>query len=238
MAFIVGLGGREAMSVQRIGGVAAIALGVAIMAEIGAFLVYAPSLGVSVGDLGDTSKFLDVLIRGRTFFSYEAFAFACASIFAIALVRALDHRLRSGAADLSATAAILGYVAFVLLAADFQVRAAFAHMSTAELSRDAAMQAGPAVLVVARALGEAFSIAGGAYFALVSIAVLRVGALPRALGWLGLIIAAAVIVSIFAGIDPVPQVLIMVWSFWTGAVLLTQSEERWATSATRPVAAG
>jgi hypothetical protein len=226
------------MSVQRIGGVAAIGLGIVIVAEIAAFLIYAPSLGVSVGDLGDTTKFLDVLIRGRTFFSYEAFAFACASIFAIALVRALDQRLMVGARDLSATAAIFGYAAFVVLALDFQVRAAFAHMSTAEVSRDAAMQAGPAVLIVGRGLGEAFSIAGGAYFALVSIAVLRAGALPRALAWLGLVVAAAAIVSIFAAIDPAPQLLIMVWSFWTGAVLLTQPAERWATTAPRPVAAG
>jgi hypothetical protein len=209
-----------------------------IVAEIAAFLIYAPSLGVSVGDLGDTTKFLDVLIRGRTFFSYEAFAFACASIFAIALVRALDQRLMVGARNLSATTAIFGYAAFVVLALDFQVRAAFAHMSTAEVSRDAAMQAGPAVLIVGRGLGEAFSIAGGAYFALVSIAVLRVGALPRALAWLGLVVAAAAIVSIFAAIDPAPQLLIMVWSFWTGAVLLTQPAERWATTAPRPVAAG
>jgi hypothetical protein len=219
------------MNLQRIGGVAAIALGIAVVAEVAVFLLYAPSLGVSVGDLGDTNKFLDVLIRGRTVFSYEAFAFACASIFAIALVRALDQRLRKGAPELSATVAILGYAAFVVLALDFQVRAAFAHMSTAEVARDAAMQAGPAVLIVGRGLSEAFSIVGGAYFGLVSIAALRVGALPRALGWLGLITAAAAIVSIFAGIDPVPQLLIMVWSFWTGAVLLTEPAERWATSA-------
>src|SRR2546422_1076925 len=93
------------MNLQRIGGVAAIALGIAVIAEVAVFLLYAPSLGVSVGDLGDTNKFLDVLIRGRTVFSYEAFAFACASIFAIALVRALDQRLRKGAPELSATVA-------------------------------------------------------------------------------------------------------------------------------------
>jgi hypothetical protein len=226
------------MNVQRIGGVAAIALGIAVIAEVAVFLLYAPSLGVSFGDLGDTNKFLDVLIRGRTVFSYEAFAFACASIFAIALVRALDQRLRKGAPELSATVAILGYAAFVVLALDFQVRAAFAHMSTAEVARDAAMQAGPAVLIVGRGLSEAFSIVGGAYFGLVSIAALRVGALPRALGWLGLITAAAAIVSIFAGIDPVPQLLIMVWSFWTGVVLLTQPIESWAAIATRPASAG
>ena len=225
------------MSVQRTGGVAAIALGIAIIAEIVVFLVYAPSLGVSFGDLSDTTKFLDVLIRGRAVFSYEALAFACASIFAIALVRALDQRLRKGAPELSATAAIVGYAAFVVLALDFQVRAAFAHMSTAEVSRDAAMLAGPAILIVGRSLSEVFSISGGAYFALVSVAVLRVGALPRPLGWLGLVTAAAGVVSIFAGIDPAPQLLIMVWSFWTGAVLLTQSEERWAAPATRPTPA-
>lgn len=226
------------MSVQRIGGVAAIALGIAIIAEIGAFLVYAPSVGVSVGELGDPTKFLDLLIRGRIFFSYEAFAFACASIFTIALVRALDQRLRRGVPELSATVAILGYAAFVVLALDFQVRAAFAHMSTDELSRDAAMQAGPAVLIMGRGLSELFSIIGGAYFALVSIAALRSAALPRALAWFGLLVAASAIVSIFAGIDPAPQLLIMVWSFWTGAVLLTQPAERWATTATRPAAAG
>lgn len=226
------------MNVQRTGGIAAIALGIAVIAEIVVFLVYAPSLGVNFGDLGDSTKLLDLLIRGRTVFSYEAFAFACASIFAIALVRALNQRLRMGAPELSATAAILGYAAFVVLALDFEVRAAFAHMSTDEVSRDAAMQAGPAVLIVGKGLSEVFSIAGAAYFALVSIAVLRVGALPRPLGWLGLVTAAAAIVSIFAGIDPAPQVLIMVWAFWTGAVLLTQPAERWATTAPRPAAAG
>jgi hypothetical protein len=226
------------MSAQRTGGIAGIALGLAIVIELAMFLVYAPSLGVNLGDLGTPTKLLDLLIRGRTGFSYSGLGFAAASLFALTLVRALDQRLRRDVPDVSATAAWFGYAAFVLLAVDFQTRAAFAHMSTDEIPRDVAMQVGPAVLIVQRAFTETFALAGAAYFVLLSVAVLRVGVLPRALGWLGLLVAAATIVEIFAAVDPAPQLLLMVWSFWTGAVLLTQPAEGWATTAARPAAAG
>ena len=222
------------MGTQRAGGVAAIALGGVIVIELATFLVYAPSLGVNVGELGDPTKLLDLLIRGRIAFAVTGTAFAAACIFALVLVRALDQRLREGAPQLSATAALFGYTAFVLLAVDFQARAAFALAATNQLTREAAIQAGPAVLIVQRAVTDTFALGAAAYFGLLAIASLRIGVMPRVLGGVEWIVAAAALVGIFVAIDPVPQLLLMVWSFWIGAILLTTPAQRWATSATRP----
>ena len=70
------------------------------------------------------------------------------------------------------------------------------------------------------------------------VAALRTGALTRTWAWLGLLGAAAGFVEIFASIDPAPQILLMMWAFWVGAILLTTPEERRITNATRSAVIG
>jgi hypothetical protein len=93
-----------------------------------------------------------------------------------------------------------------------------------------------AVEPVAQGLGGAGGeLLGGLWVLLVSVAALRTGALPRPLGWLGVVIGAAGLLSVVPALNGLAYgfgLLQIVWLVWLGVVMLRATPHA-ATAAAR-----
>ncbi len=78
---------------------------------------------------------------------------------------------------------------------------------------------------VAQALGGAGGeILGGLWILLVSVVALRSGALPRILGWFGVVIGVAGLASVIPPLNDAAIVfgmLLIAWFVWVGVALIT-----------------
>jgi len=207
---------------QKVGGVAAIYLALAYIAAMPYFLLLVDYPSATTAEdkvaliVGNYASMYSVYIA-----TYVLFGFAL-----VVLVLALFDRLRDAAPFAARIAAIVGLIwSFALVASGMVYTygmttiAALAktdHAQAADLWR--AME--PVALGLGGAGGE---ILGGLWVLLVSWLALRSGALPRTLGWLGVIIGVAGLVSVVPPLHDAGYafgLLQIVWFVWVGATLI------------------
>ena len=147
----------------------------------------------------------------------------------VPLVLALNERLMTGSPVLAQTATAFGIIWAGLLLAGGMI----ANIGLGTVSDLAATDAAQAESVwssldsVQNGLTGGNEIVGGAWVLLVSLAALRSGALPRALGYLGVVAAIAGLTTIVPPLEPVGLVFglgLIVWFVWLGVVMLRQPQ--------------
>jgi hypothetical protein len=149
-------------------------------------------------------------------------------VFSVALVvvaLALNRRLKAGPSLLAQTATAFGIIwAGLLIAAGMIANIGFG--TVVDLYATNATQAETvwlAVDSVGNGLSGGMEIVGPMWVLLASVAALQTGALPKALNYVGILIAAAGFVTIIPALEAVGAVFglgLIVWLTWLGIVML------------------
>lgn len=209
-------------NLQRMGGIAALYMAVAYIAAIPYFLVLVNYPGV----VDPTEKVILLRDNYASMFAMHVIVYEFVAIGLVVLGLALYHRLKDGAPAMAQLATAVGLIWACLLLASSMV---FNYGMGAVVGLYATDPA-QAVLVwqaiepVSLGLGgSGGELLGGLWILLVSWAALRTGALPRALNWLGLVVAAAGLVSVVPALRDfgiVFGLLQIAWFAWLGIAML------------------
>jgi Domain of unknown function (DUF4386) len=211
---------------QRIGGVAALYLGAA-------FLLAMPFFLVVVDYPGATDAADKVALLASNHASMHVVYLITYVIFGVVLAvlaLALHARLRASAPALMRVATAVGLMwAVVLVASGMVFNAGMAAVvDVYSTNPDQAASMWQAIEPVAQGLGSGSGgeFLGGLWVLLVSIASLRGGSLPRSLGWLGLAVGTAGLLSIVPLLSAAAYafgLLLIVWFAWLGIAMLRSS---------------
>ena len=213
---------RDGARQQKAGGIAALYLALAYLAAMPYFLLV-------VDYQGATTAAAKVALIVDNYASMYAMYIGTYVIFGIVLgvlALALHDRLRAAAPSTARVATAVGLLwSFVLVASGmlytYGMTTIVALAKTDVAQAETAWQA---IEPVAMGLGGAGGeILGGLWVLLLSLITLRSGALPKALGWLGLVIGVAGLGSVVPPLHDVAYVfglLQIVWFVWVGVALL------------------
>jgi hypothetical protein len=213
-------------NLQRLGSIAALYIAIAYIAAIPYFLVV-----VDYPSVVDPLK--KVILLKDNYMSMYAMHVIVYEFFGIGLIvlaLALYQRLREGAQALAPIGAAIALVWACLLLGSSMVFN-YGMGAVVELyDTDPAQAVGMWQIIEPIALGLGGSggeLLGGLWFLVVSWAAIQATALPKPLNWLGLLIAAAGLIS---NVPPLRDVAIVfgllqiVWFAWVGIVLLSRSK--------------
>jgi hypothetical protein len=216
----VGDNGRQ----QRAGGLAALYLAAAYLLAMPFFLIV-----VKYPDVVDPVEKVALLagdfdgMRAMYLVTYVVFGVVLA-----VLALALHARLKDGAPALAQAATAVGLIWAVVLVASGMVFNA-GMTAVVELhgsDPDQAVAAWQAIEPIAQGLGgSGGELLGGLWVLLVSVTALRTGVLPRALGWLGVAIGAAGVLSVAPALGDLAYgfgLLQIAWFVWLGVVMLRE----------------
>jgi hypothetical protein len=227
---------RDEVRWQKVGGVAALYLALALVAAMPYFLVVVDYLGASTA-----AEEVELIVDNYP--SMYAMELATYVLFGLALgvlALALWDRLRSDAPFTMRVATAMGLLwSFTLVASGMVFTYGMTTIDAlAVTDRAQAALTWQVVEPVAQGLGGAGGeLLGGLWVLLVSLVVLRGGALPRALGWFGVVIGVVGLISVVPPLHDVAiafGLLEIVWFVWLGSVLLatkaTVAADRRATA--------
>jgi Domain of unknown function (DUF4386) len=212
-------------SLQKMGGFAALYEAVAYLVGI-AFFLFAMDYPGIVEPAQKVALLVDnqVSMYLTTLFMYVVFG-----VFLVVLVLALYERLKAGAPVLMQVATAFGLIWAGALIASGMVFSAGIAPVVALYGQDPAQAASVwlAIESVANGLGGANGeILGGCWTLLICWAALRTGGLPRALGYLGVVVGGVGIISTIPGLNDLSGVFGMgqiVWFVWLGILMLRRS---------------
>lgn len=211
---------------QRLGGIAALYGAIAYIAAIPYFLIV-----VDYPSVVDPLK--KVILLKDNYISMYAMHVIVYEFFGIGLIvlgLALYQRLREDAPALAPIGAAIALVWACLLLGSSMVfnYGMGAVVELYDTDPAQAMRMWQTIEPIALGLGgSGGELLGGLWLLAVSWAAIQADALPRALNWLGLVVAAAGLISIVPQMRDVAIVfglLQIVWFAWVGIVLLSRSE--------------
>jgi len=207
---------------QRVGGLAALYLAAAFVVAMPFFLVF-----VKYPDVVDPVEKVALLVRNHD--SMRVMYLITYVIFGIVLAvlaLALHARLRDAAPALTQAATTVGLIWAVVLVASGMIfnagMTAVVDLHGADPAQ--AVAAWQAIEPVAQGLGgSGGELLGGLWVLLVSVAALRTGGLPKVLGWLGVAIGAAGVLSVVPVLQDLTYgfgLLLIVWFAWLGVFMV------------------
>jgi hypothetical protein len=223
---------------QKVGGLAALYLAAAFAVAMPFFLVV-----VKYPSVVDPLEKVALLVSNHD--SMRVMYLITYVIFGIVLAvlaLALHERLKDEAPALAQAATAVGLIwAVVLVASGMVFNAGMAAVVGLHGTDPAqAVAAWQAIEPVAQGLGgSGGELLGGLWVLLVSVAALRTGALPKVLGWLGVVIGAAGVLSLVPALRDLGYgfgALQVVWFVWLGIAML-RTTARTAEAARRAEAA-
>ncbi|MBK6873513.1 MAG: DUF4386 family protein [Kineosporiaceae bacterium] len=215
----------SAITLQKVGGVAALYLAAAYLAAMPIFYF--------AGDLDEQTPAEKVTMLATHRWAMQAAYLATYVVFGIVLAVlavALHDRLRTAAPVLGRIAAVVGVLwGTALLASGLIFNAGMgAVVDIYPTDPGRATSLWQAIEPVTQGLGGADGeLLGGLWVLLVTIAGLR-GVLPRRLGWLGLVVGIAGLISVIPPLQSAVYVfglLQLVWFPWLGISLLRTSRQ-------------
>lgn len=222
---------------QKWGGIAALINAATFVAALGLFFTVLGPLNTGALDPAGTVAFLldnRLAADSQILLSYVVF-----SLFLVVLALALHDRLKGGAPALAQVGAAFGLIWAGLLIASGMV--ATVGLSTVASLRAtdpaAAATVWQAIDVVHRGTGGELEIVGAVWLLLVSLAGLRSRSLPRALNWLGLLLAAAGMLTLVPLLEMLGAVFglgLIVWFVWLGVALLRAKPAEMAALRAQP----
>jgi hypothetical protein len=208
-------------NLQKMGGIAAIYMAVAYIVAIPYFLVL-----VNYPSVVDPIEKV-ILLRDNyaSMYAMHVIVFEFVGIGLVVLALALYHRLKVGAPAVAQLATALGLIWACLLLASSMVfnygMGAVVGLYATDPTQ--AVWVWQAIEPAAQGLGGAGGeLLGGSWILLVSWAALRTKALPKALNWLGVVIAIAGLISVVPALKDsaiVFGLLQIVWFAWVGIVM-------------------
>jgi hypothetical protein len=234
---------ERAVRQQKAGGFAALYLALAYLVAMPYFLVF-----VQYPSVSDPAEKVALLVGNHA--SMQAMYLVTYVVFGLVLAvlaLTLYARLKDGAPLLAQATAVTGLLwAFVLVAGGLVFNAGMAAAVDLHATDPAgAVAVWQAVEPVAQGLGgSGGELLGGLWVLLVSVAALRAGVLPRTLGWLGVAIGAAGILSVVPALRELAYgfgLLQIVWFVWLGVVLLpraTSASRAWRPASSAPAGDG
>lgn len=215
-------------STQRAGGIAALYLAAAMLVAMPFFLVVVDYPGAtSIAEKVTLIVAHEASMHVMYLITYVVFGVVLA-----VLALALHARLHTAAPALVNVATAVGLMWAVLLVASGMVFNAgmAAVVDLFPASPDQAMSTWQAVEPVAQGLGSGSGgeFVGGLWILTISLASLRTNALPRPLGWLGLIVGTAGLLSIIPPLSAAAYafgLISIVWFAWLGIAMLSNRSE-------------
>lgn len=211
-------------ALNKFGGFAAFYLAAAYLIGITLFIVV-----LDYPSITDPAQKLAVLVEKQmVIFGTNLLMYVFFGIFLVVLSLALHERLKSGMAALVQVATVIGIIWAGSLVASGMVSNAGIAPVVALHAKDPAQAAllWQGIEAVSSGLGNGNGeILGGVWTLLISWAALKTGGLPKGLNFLGLLVGAVGLVSIFltdfTGLFGIGQ---MIWFIWLGIVLLRTSK--------------
>jgi hypothetical protein len=210
---------RTRSGLQRIGGAAAIIFGVVDLAAVGILLATFSRSGVKMPIEANPSQFYDYLQATPVVLPLFLLQ-TVAAVFALVFVRALDERLRPAASIASSIAAVFGYAGFLLIMLDFAAFVVLQQSIRAGDSRQVVEGMIPAWSMVTGTSGVVGGLLMVGWILVVNWIAVRHNALPKVLGYLGLVAAVAGLAGPILAVHGFPHLLINVWEIAAGAALL------------------
>lgn len=207
---------------QRVGGLAALYLAAAYVAGIPYFLIF-----VKYQSVADPADKVALLVGNHgSMHVMHLITYVIFGIVLAVLALALYDRLKDGSPTLSRAATAVGLIwAFVLVSSGMIFNAGMASVVGIHGTNPVqAVSTWQAIEPVTEGLGgSGGELLGGLWVLLVSVAALRTGGWPRALGWLGAAIGVAGVLSVVPALKTLGYVfglLQIVWFVWLGVIML------------------
>lgn len=214
-------------TLQKFGGFSALYMAVAHLIGIIIFLVV-----LDYPSLTNPAQRVAMNVEQQTVvFTTNLLMYVFFGFFLIALSLALYERLKTTVPALMQTAAAIGIIWAGSLIASGMVANAGLAVVIPLYARDPVQAAltWQGIEAVTNGLGNANGeILGGVWTLLVSLAVLRGGALSKALGLLGLLVGVVGIITILPGLTDLVGVFgfgQIIWFIWLGIMLLRRQPE-------------
>ena len=203
---------------QKIGGIAALLLGVFYAAFLAVFLFVLPSLGFDRSMFRDPPRFVAFVVAHYSIYYAIVLVAVLVAPTIVVLVRALDERMRATTASpsLIAIATAFGYVGATILFLNWLFQyTAISAFASAPPAFSAGVQA--SVTFDMTNLGAALAL--GVWTLLLSIPAIRTGGLPKWLAYFGILVALGDLLVLF--VLPIGTLLTTIWYLAVGVVLLT-----------------
>jgi hypothetical protein len=223
---------------QKAGGIAALVHAAAYVVGliIGVTLMF-PLLDA------EPAAYLAFLAENQTLvYVWNLIAYWVSAIALVLIVLALYERLKSGAPALMQAASVFGFIWAGLIIASGNLMLSNIGVTAGLYAQDSAqaVTVWSALQAVETGITSGNELVGSLWLLLTSIAILRTGALGKGLGYLGIVLSAAGIVTLVPSVA-LPMAMIfglglIVWCIWLGIVLLRHNQARGKVK-TEPVAA-
>jgi Domain of unknown function (DUF4386) len=209
-------------NLQKMGGIAALYAGAA-------YVVGMLGFGLIVGWPDDPVQQMAVLMNSQV--SLHMLYLVVYQVWAIVLVvlaLALYERLKVGSPAMMQTATVIGMIWATVVIASGMIWNIGMDTVVGLYGQDPAQATTVwlAIKSVCDGIGGGNEILGGLWILLISWAALRAGGLPKALNYLGLVIAVAGILSALPGLGDVGMIFGLaqiVWFVWLGICMLRPS---------------
>lgn len=208
---------------QKTGGIAALIGAVTVVIGLAMFALVLTDYASGDPEPAESVAFL--ADNQATIFIWNLITLIVFGIVVVVVALALNRRLKAGSSLLAQTATAFGIIwAGLLIAAGMITNIGFG--TVVDLYATNAAQAETvwlAVDSVGNGLSGGMEIVGPMWVLLVSVAALQIGALPKALNYVGILIAAAGFVTIIPALEAVGAIFglgLIVWLAWLGIVML------------------
>ena len=208
---------------QKTGGIAALIGAVTVVIGLAMFAFVLSDYASGDPEPAESVAFL--ADNHAAIFIWNLITLIAFSVVLVVISLALNRRLKAGSSLLAQTATAFGIIwAGLLLAAGMIINIGFG--TVVDLYATSAAQAEAlwlAIDSVGNGMSGGMEIAGPMWVLLVSIAALQTGALPKALNWVGILIAAGGLVTIIPALETVGAIFglgLIVWLTWLGIVML------------------
>lgn len=217
------LAAEDRRTSARIGGIGAL---VATATFVFGIALFATSLSdYTSGDPTPAESVSFLVGHQTTLFLWYLVIFLVFGVAIVPLTRTLHQRLRGGSPLLADVAAVFGFIWTGLMLATGMISNVGIGVvaDLAETDPEQAESVWSSIDAVTNGLGGGNEIVGGLWVLLVSVAALRIDALPRGLNVVGIVSAVAGLVTVIPGLEDVGMVFglgLIVWFAWVGAVLL------------------
>lgn len=213
---------------QKAGGIAALAHAAAyVVSMVIGIVVMFPVLDV------EPAGYLAFLAANQTpVYVWNLIAYWVSAIALVLIVLALYERLKSGSPALMQAASVFGFIWAGLIIASGNLMLSNIGVVSGLAAQDPtqAVTVWSALQAVENGITSGNELVGSIWLLLTSVAILRTGALARGLGYLGIVLSAAGILTL---ITPLALTLAMifgmgliVWCIWLGVALLRGSQAR------------
>ena len=213
-------------NLQKTGGVAALIGAATVVVGIGMFATLLSDY--AIGDLKPGESVAFLADHEASIYVWNLITLIVFSIVLVPLAFALYERMKAGSPAMAQTATGFGLIwAGLLIAAGMILNIGFG--TVVDLFGTNPAQAESlwvAIDSVANGLSGGMEIAGPIWVLLVSLAAMRTEALPKALNYLGVVMAVAGLATVVPGLEDVGIVFglgLIVWLGWVGAIMLRSS---------------